>query len=198
MTAVIYARYSSDNQREESIEGQIRECTAYAEKNGITVIKHYIDRAFSAKTDNRPEFQQELHLDRLPMRIECFDNSNIQGSDPVAGCVVFIKGKPSKKDYRKYNIKTVEGPDDYASMKEVVKRRYQRTIEENAPLPDLLITDGGKGESFVSVRWSAAGNRTAVPMCGVSRLWQVRQWGCQGSVRRQLLLQRSFALFRRR
>ena len=88
------------------------------------------------------EIQQELHLDRLPMQIECFDNSNIQGSDPVAGCVVFVKGKPSKKDYRKYNIKTVEGPDDYASMKEVVKRRYQRAIEEKAPLPDLLITDG--------------------------------------------------------
>ena len=92
------------------------------------------------------EIQQELHLDRLPMQIECFDNSNIQGSDPVAGCVVFVKGKPSKKDYRKYNIKTVEGPDDYASMKEVVKRRYQRAIEEKAPLPDLLITDGGKGQ----------------------------------------------------
>ena len=92
------------------------------------------------------EIQQELHLDRLPMQIECFDNSNIQGSDPVAACVVFIKGKPSKKDYRKYNIKTVEGPDDYASMKEVVKRRYQRAIEENSPLPDLLITDGGKGQ----------------------------------------------------
>ena len=92
------------------------------------------------------EIQQELHLDRLPMQIECFDNSNIQGSDPVAGCVVFIKGKPSKKDYRKYNIKSVEGPDDYASMKEVVKRRYQRAIEENLPLPDLLITDGGKGQ----------------------------------------------------
>ena len=81
------------------------------------------------------EIQGELHLDRLPMRIECFDNSNIQGSDPVAACVVFIKGKPSKKDYRKYNIKTVEGPDDYASMKEVVKRRYQRAIEENSPRP---------------------------------------------------------------
>ena len=92
------------------------------------------------------EIQGELHLDRLPMRIECFDNSNIQGSDPVAACVVFIKGKPSKKDYRKYNIKTVEGPDDYASMKEVGKRRYQRAIEENSPLPDLLITDGGKGQ----------------------------------------------------
>lgn len=92
------------------------------------------------------EIQQELHLDRLPMQIECFDNSNIQGSDPVAACVVFKKAKPSKQDYRKYNIKTVVGADDYASMKEVVKRRYQRAIEENAPLPDLLITDGGKGQ----------------------------------------------------
>ena len=92
------------------------------------------------------EIQDELHLDRLPMQIECFDNSNIQGSDPVAACVVFKKTKPSKQDYRKYNIKTVVGADDYASMKEVVKRRYQRAIEENAPLPDLLITDGGKGQ----------------------------------------------------
>lgn len=92
------------------------------------------------------EIQEMLHMDRLPMRIECFDNSNIQGSDPVAGCVVFVKGKPSKNDYRKYNIKTVEGPDDYASMQEVVRRRYQRAREENAPLPDLLITDGGKGQ----------------------------------------------------
>ena len=92
------------------------------------------------------EIQQQLHLDRLPLRIECFDNSNIQGSDPVAGCVVFVKGKPLKKDYRKYNIKTVEGPDDYASMKEVVWRRYKRAVEENTPLPDLLITDGGKGQ----------------------------------------------------
>ena len=92
------------------------------------------------------EIQEALHLDRLPIRIECFDNSNIQGADPVAGCVVFDKGKPSKKEYRKYNIKTVEGPDDYASMQEVVRRRYQRATEENTPLPDLLITDGGKGQ----------------------------------------------------
>lgn len=92
------------------------------------------------------EIQKMLHMDRLPMRIECFDNSNIQGSDPVAGCVVFVKGKPSKNDYRKYNIKTVEGQDDYASMQEVVRRRYQRAREENTPLPDLLITDGGKGQ----------------------------------------------------
>lgn len=92
------------------------------------------------------EIQDTLHLDRLPIRIECFDNSNIQGADPVAGCVVFIKGKPSKKDYRKYNIKTVEGPDDYASMQEVVRRKYTRAMEEDTPLPDLLITDGGKGQ----------------------------------------------------
>ncbi len=92
------------------------------------------------------EIQEQLHMERLPMRIECFDNSNIQGSDPVAGCVVFIKGKPAKKEYRKYNIKSVIGPDDYASMQEVVKRKYQRALDEQTPLPDLLITDGGKGQ----------------------------------------------------
>ena len=92
------------------------------------------------------ELQQLLHLEKLPIRIECFDNSNIQGSDPVAGCVVFIKGKPSKKDYRKYNIKTVEGPDDYASMREVVWRKYKRAMEEETPLPDLIIADGGIGQ----------------------------------------------------
>ncbi len=92
------------------------------------------------------EIQQELHLEKLPMQIECFDNSNIQGADAVAACVVFKKAKPSKKDYRKYNIKTVEGADDYASMREVVKRRYKRALEEESPLPDLIITDGGKGQ----------------------------------------------------
>ena len=92
------------------------------------------------------ELQQLLHLQKLPIRIECFDNSNIQGADPVAGCVVFIKGKPSKKEYRKYNIKTVVGPDDYASMKEVVCRKYQRAIEEETILPDLIIADGGVGQ----------------------------------------------------
>ena len=95
------------------------------------------------------EIQEALHLDRLPVQIECFDNSNIQGSDPVAACVVFKMGKPSKQDYRKYNIRTVVGPDDYASMKEVVRRRYQRAIEEQTPLPDLIITDGGKGQMEV-------------------------------------------------
>ena len=95
------------------------------------------------------EIQETLHLDRLPVQIECFDNSNIQGSDPVAACVVFKMGKPSKQDYRKYNIRTVVGPDDYASMKEVVRRRYQRALEEQTPLPDLIITDGGKGQMEV-------------------------------------------------
>lgn len=92
------------------------------------------------------EIQQALNLDKLPMQIECFDNSNISGSDAVAACVVFKKCKPSKQDYRKFHIKTVAGPDDYASMKEVVRRRYSRAIEEETPLPDLIITDGGKGQ----------------------------------------------------
>ncbi len=95
------------------------------------------------------EVQDALHLPKLPMHIECFDNSNIQGSDAVAACVVFKMAKPSKKDYRKYIIKTVVGPDDYASMKEVVRRRYQRAINEGSPLPDLILTDGGKGQMEV-------------------------------------------------
>lgn len=95
------------------------------------------------------ELQQKLGMEKLPYTIECFDNSNISGTDAVAGCVVFKAMKPSKKDYRKYNIKTVTGPDDYASMKEVVRRRYSRMIEEDAPLPDLIITDGGKGQMEV-------------------------------------------------
>ena len=92
------------------------------------------------------EIKQELKMENLPLIIECFDNSNIQGSDAVAACVVFKKLKPSKKDYRKYNIKTVEGADDYASMREVVRRRYSRLIEEQAPLPNLILADGGKGQ----------------------------------------------------
>ncbi|MBR2607599.1 MAG: excinuclease ABC subunit UvrC [Bacteroidaceae bacterium] len=95
------------------------------------------------------EIQQEMKMEKMPLIIECFDNSNIQGSDAVAACVVFKKLKPSKKDYRKYNIKTVVGPDDYASMKEVVRRRYKRAIEENTPLPQLILADGGKGQMEV-------------------------------------------------
>ena len=101
------------------------------------------------KTRILKEIQEQLHLPKIPVHIECFDNSNIQGSDAVAACVVFKMGKPSKKDYRKFNIKTVVGPDDYASMKEVVRRRYSRAIEEGSPLPDLIITDGGKGQMEV-------------------------------------------------
>ncbi len=95
------------------------------------------------------ELQDALRLPTLPLHIECFDNSNISGTDAVAACVVFMKGKPSKNDYRKYNIKTVVGPDDYASMREVVRRRYTRLMEEEKPLPDLIIADGGKGQMEV-------------------------------------------------
>ena len=95
------------------------------------------------------ELQDLLHLAKMPYQIECFDNSNISGSDAVAACVVFKKMKPSKQDYRKYNIKTVTGPDDYASMKEVVYRRYHRLVEEQQPLPDLIVADGGKGQMEV-------------------------------------------------
>ena len=90
--------------------------------------------------------QKDLHLPVLPMQIECFDNSNIQGTNPVAACVVFKKAKPSKKDYRHFHIKTVVGPDDFASMREIVTRRYTRLLEEKAPLPQLIIIDGGKGQ----------------------------------------------------
>lgn len=95
------------------------------------------------------ELQDKLHLPSLPYQIECFDNSNISGTDAVAACIVFKKMKPSKKDYKRYNIKTVVGPDDYASMKEVVHRRYSRLTEEEQPLPDLIIADGGKGQMEV-------------------------------------------------
>ena len=95
------------------------------------------------------EIQDMLRLPKMPYQIECFDNSNISGTDAVAACVVFKKMRPSKKDYRKYNIKTVTGPDDYASMKEVVRRRYTRLMEEQQPLPDLIITDGGRGQMEV-------------------------------------------------
>ena len=95
------------------------------------------------------ELQEKLGLPKIPYHIECFDNSNISGTDAVAACVVFKSMKPSKKDYKKYNIKTVTGPDDYASMKEVIRRRYTRQIEEEQPLPDLIIADGGKGQMEV-------------------------------------------------
>lgn len=114
------------------------------------------------------EIQNELHLSKMPMQIECFDNSNIQGTDAVAACVVFKKAKPSKQDYRKYIIKTVAGPDDYASMKEVVKRRYQRAIEEQTTLPDLIITDGGKGQ-MEAVRQVLEELHLDIPIAGLAK-----------------------------
>ena len=115
------------------------------------------------------ELQQKLHLPKLPYQIECFDNSNILGSDAVAGCVVFKGMKPSKKDYRKYNIRTVTGPDDYASMQEVVRRRYSRMIEEQTPLPDLIITDGGIGQMNV-VREVVEGElNLPIPIAGLAK-----------------------------
>jgi excinuclease ABC subunit C len=95
------------------------------------------------------ELQEKLGLPKMPYQIECFDNSNISGTDAVAACVVFKSMKPSKSDYKRYNIKTVTGPDDYASMKEVVHRRYSRLIEEEHPLPDLIVADGGRGQMEV-------------------------------------------------
>ena len=115
------------------------------------------------------ELQQKLQLAKLPYQIECFDNSNISGTDAVAGCIVFKGMKPSKKDYRKYNIKTVEGPDDYASMQEVVRRRYTRMMEEGATLPDLIITDGGQGQMSV-VRQVVEGELgLQIPIAGLAK-----------------------------
>lgn len=115
------------------------------------------------------EIQEALHLKELPVQIECFDNSNIQGSDPVAACVVFKMGKPSKSDYRKYNIKTVVGPDDYASTKEVVRRRYQRLLDEKAPLPNLIITDGGKGQMEVVRSVVEDELHLSIPIAGLAK-----------------------------
>ena len=98
------------------------------------------------------QMKKDLRLSQEPRHIECFDNSNIQGTNPVAACVVFKNGKPSKKDYRKYNIKTVVGPDDFASMEEVVYRRYKRLLDEKEPLPQLIIIDGGKGQLSSSLK----------------------------------------------
>lgn len=115
------------------------------------------------------ELQQKLQLAKLPYQIECFDNSNISGTDAVAGCIVFKGMKPSKKDYRKYNIKTVEGPDDYASMQEVVRRRYTRMMEEGTTLPDLIITDGGQGQMSV-VRQVVEGELgLQIPIAGLAK-----------------------------
>ena len=114
--------------------------------------------------------QRELHLDRQPRHIECFDNSNLQGTNPVASCVVFRNGKPSRKEYRHFNVKTVVGPDDFASMREIVYRRYSRLIEEGAELPDLIIVDGGKGQlSSAYEVLCALGIEDKVPVVGLAK-----------------------------
>lgn len=115
------------------------------------------------------EIQEQLHLNSLPLQIECFDNSNISGTAAVAACVVFKRCKPSKADYRKYNIKSVVGPDDYASMQEVVRRRYQRAIEEETPLPDLIITDGGKGQMEVVRQVVEDELHLQIPIAGLAK-----------------------------
>ena len=115
------------------------------------------------------ELQRKLGLEKLPMTIECFDNSNISGSDAVAGCVVFKQAKPAKSEYRKYNIKTVEGPDDYASMSEVVYRRYSRIINEQGTLPDLIITDGGKGQMEVVRKVIQDKLHIDIPIAGLAK-----------------------------
>ena len=114
------------------------------------------------------ELQQKLQLPKLPYHIECFDNSNISGTDAVAGCIVYKGMKPSRKDYRKYNIKTVTGPDDYASMQEIVQRRYSRMIKEGTPLPDLIITDGGKGQMDV-VKEVIDKLKITIPIAGLAK-----------------------------
>lgn len=115
------------------------------------------------------ELQTKLQLTKPPYHIECFDNSNISGTNTVAGCVVFKGMKPSKKDYRKYNIKTVTGPDDYASMQEVVRRRYQRMVNEQTPLPDLIITDGGKGQMEVVRKVVEDELHLTIPIAGLAK-----------------------------
>ena len=143
----------------------------------LNVKQYKVDRLKQAEKLNpeqksvrlRRETQDHLHLPKLPMQIECFDNSNISGTDAVAACVVFKKAKPSKQDYRKYNIKTVVGPDDYASMQEVVRRRYSRAIEEDSPLPDLIITDGGRGQMEVVRRVVEDELHLNIPIAGLAK-----------------------------
>ena len=114
--------------------------------------------------------QRELHLDREPRHIECFDNSNLQGTNPVASCVVFRNGKPSRKEYRHFNIKSVEGPDDFASMREIIYRRYSRLLSEGAALPDLIIVDGGKGQlSSAYAILKELGIEKHVPIVGLAK-----------------------------
>lgn len=147
------------------------------ELSRLNVLQYKKDRILQADKLNpeqkgvrlMKELQTLLGMEKMPINIECFDNSNSQGTDAVAGCVVFKMGKPSKKDYRKYNIKTVDGPDDYASMQEVVRRRYSRMIEEDTPLPDLIITDGGRGQMEVVRKVVQDELKLHIPIAGLAK-----------------------------
>lgn len=147
------------------------------ELSTLNVKQYKVDRLKQAEKLNpeqrsvrlMKEIQDQLHMDKMPIHIECFDNSNIQGADAVAACVVFKKARPSKKDYRKYIIRTVEGPDDYASMQEVVRRRYTRILEEQGELPDLILTDGGKGQMEVVRQVIEDELKLHIPIAGLAK-----------------------------
>ena len=147
------------------------------ELSRLNVLQYKKDRILQADKLNpeqkgvrlMKELQTLLGMEKMPITIECFDNSNSQGTDAVAGCVVFRMGKPSKKDYRKYNIKTVDGPDDYASMQEVVRRRYTRMVDEQTPLPDLIITDGGRGQMEVVRKVVEDELHLNIPIAGLAK-----------------------------
>ena len=138
--------------------GDKRKLLELAEKNvQFHLLQRRKEEATKTKRQTPAErilrtLQQDLHMKDVPLHIECFDNSNIQGTNPASACVVFKQAKPSKKDYRHFQIKTVEGPNDFASMEEVVMRRYKRLLEENQPLPQLIIIDGGKGQLSAAMK----------------------------------------------
>lgn len=142
-----------------------------ARQNRVDDLKHMERHDPEARTERLLErIKSDFRLSELPHHIECFDNSNIQGSNPVASCVVFKDGKPSKRDYRHFNIKTVEGPDDFASMKEVLTRRYTRLVQEGEPLPQLVVVDGGKGQLSAAVEaLDEMGLRGTIAVVGIAK-----------------------------
>ena len=155
-------------------KGDKRKLLELAKLNVLQYKKDRISQADKLNPEQKgvrlmKELQTLLGMDKMPVQIECFDNSNSQGTDAVAACVVFRMGKPSKQDYRKYNIKTVEGPDDYASMQEVVRRRYTRMLNEQTPLPDLIITDGGRGQMEVVRQVVEDELGLSVPIAGLAK-----------------------------
>jgi len=142
-----------------------------ARQNRVDDLKHMERHDPEARTERLLErIKSDFRLSELPHHIECFDNSNIQGTNPVASCVVFKDGKPSKRDYRHFNIKTVEGPDDFASMKEVLTRRYTRLVQEGEPLPQLIVVDGGKGQLSAAVEaLDDMGLRGTIAVVGIAK-----------------------------